>query len=132
MIREYKPEDLAAIERLHANPAYHMPNLDNPLMLIRRVLVDENDRPRMAAFGRLHVNALLFVDQSFGTPAERLEAIKLLQSDMIEHAAAMKLDIATTQMEGRFAERMQELGWVRGWGDLYYHDIPPHNSPRSL
>lgn len=127
-IREYRSEDLEAIEKLHANPAYKMPRLDHPWMVIRRVLVDESDRPRIAAFGRIHVNALLYVDHSYGSPAERFEAIKLLQADMIEQAGTMGLDIATTQMEGRFAERMSELGWIRGWGDLYYHEIQQNKS----
>lgn len=123
MIRVYQEEDLAAVERLHTNPAWKMPALDNPWMLIRRVVVDEHNRPRMAAFGRIHINALLFVDHEWKTPAERLAHLKELQEDMFTEARRLKLDIATTQAEGRFAERLEELGWIRGWGDLYYHGI---------
>lgn len=124
MIRTFTPEDLAAIERLHTNPAYKMPNLEHPLMLIRKVTVDDQDRPRMAAFGRLHINALLFVDHSWKTPAFRMRRLKELQAEMLEEARALKLDIATTQAEGRFAERLKdELGWLRGWGEIFYHDI---------
>lgn len=124
MIRTYQPEDLAAIKRLHTNPDYKMPRLDNPWMIVKKVVVDENDRPRMAAFGRIHINALLFVDHTWRTPEERLERLKELQAEMIEEARALKLDIATTQAEGRFAERLRdELGWLPGWGELFYHEI---------
>lgn len=123
-VREYTFSDLRSIEGLHSNPAYQMPNLEHPLMVIRKVMTDEEDRPRMAAFGRIHINALLFVDHSWKTPAERLEKLKELQLEMMDEARKMKLDIATTQTEGRFAKRlMDELGWIRGFGEIYYHDI---------
>lgn len=122
-IREYRTSDLEFIEALHGNPAYEMPHLDHPLMLVRQVLVDDNDVPRMAVFGRLHINAILFVDHSWRTPQERFEALKELQASALQEARMRGLDIATTQMEGRFAERMQDFGWVRGWGEIFYHEL---------
>jgi hypothetical protein len=47
----------------------------------------------------------------------------MLQAAAMDDARARGLDIATTQMEGRFAERMKEMGWIRGWGEIFYHDI---------
>jgi hypothetical protein len=120
MIREYRPEDLEAIEKLHGNPAYQMPQLDHPLMLVKKVMADENDEPRMAVFGRLFISALLFVDHTWLSPKERMNALLVLQSAALEEARARGLDIAATQMEGRFAERMQDLGWVKGWGELFF------------
>jgi hypothetical protein len=126
-IREYISVDLESIQKL-TSADYTVPQFDHPWMIIRRVLTDDDDRIVAAAFGRIHVNALLFVDHSWGDPAARLEAVKMIQEDMIERAADLGLDIATTQMEGRFAERMKELGWIRGWGDLYYHEIQNNKS----
>jgi len=120
MIREYRPEDLAAIEKLHGTPAYAMPQLDHPLMLVKKVMADENDEPRMAVFGRLFISALLFVDHTWLSPKERMNALLVLQSAAMEEARSRGLDIAATQMEGRFAERMQDLGWVKGWGELFF------------
>jgi hypothetical protein len=120
MIREYRPEDLEAIEKLHGNPAYQMPQLDHPLMLVKKVMADENDEPRMAVFGRLFISALLFVDHTWLSPKERMNALLVLQSAALEEARARGLDIAATQMEGRFAERMHDLGWVKGWGELFF------------
>ena len=123
MIREFRPEDLQAIEKLHGNPAYAMPQLDHPLMLVRKIMADEKDLARMAVFGRLFISALLFVDHSWLTPRERLAALDLLQSAAMDDARAKGFDLVATQMEGRFAERMQELGWVKGWGELFFRNI---------
>jgi len=123
VIREFKPSDLAAIEAMHGNPAYTMPQLDHPLMLVKKVMADEHDEPRMAVFGRLFISAVLFVDHTWLTPQERLEALTLLQSAASQDARLRGLDLMATQMEGRFAERMRDLGWTRGWGEMYYRDI---------
>ena len=122
-IREFSPKDLKDIEAMHGNPAYQMPDLEHPLMLVKKVMADEHDEARMAVFGRLHINALLFVDHSWLTPRERLDALTMLQAAAMDDARARGLDIATTQMEGRFAERMKEMGWIRGWGEIFYHEL---------
>lgn len=123
MIREYTSEDFEHIKRMNPNPAYEFPDLMHPLMLVRKCVIDEEGKPRLAAFGRLHINALLFVDHAWKTPADRLAALMELQTAMMDDARAKGLDIATTQVEGRFAERLAQLGWIRGFGDIYYHDI---------
>lgn len=124
MIRNYKPEDLAAIEAMvPGDVGYKMPQLEHPLMLVRKVLVDENDRPRMAVFGRLHVNALLFVDHGWRGPQERLEALKALQTAAMDEARDRGLDIATTQVDTRFGARLLEFGWIKGYGEIYFHDL---------
>lgn len=123
MIRPYRSEDLKAIEAMHGNPAYVMPQLEHDLMIVRRVMADDDDQPRMAVFGRLLIEAILFVDHTWLTPSERLIALQNLQEDAMAEARRRGLDIVTTQMEGRFAERMQQLGWIRGWGELYYRSL---------
>jgi hypothetical protein len=100
-----------------------MPQLDHPLMLVKKVMADEHDEPRMAVFGRLFISALIFVDHSWLTPRERLEALTLLQGAAMADARSRGLDIAATQMEGRFAARMEEMGWVKAWGEMYVRDI---------
>jgi hypothetical protein len=122
-IREFSPKDLKDIEAMHGNPAYQMPDLEHPLMLVKKVMADEHDEARMAVFGRLFISALIFVDHSWLTPRQRLDALTMLQAAAMDDARARGLDIAATQMEGRFAERMQEMGWVKAWGEMYLHDI---------
>ena len=123
IIRKFKPEDREKLEALADNPAYEMPQHEHPLMIVRTVVADGDDKPRMAIFGRLLIEAVLFVDHSWGTPAERLEALKTLQEHAMDEARSHGLDIVTTQMEGRFAERMHQLGWKRGWGEVYYREL---------
>lgn len=122
MIREYKPQDLAAIKRMHQGK-FELPDFEHPLVIVKKCVVDDRDVPRLAAFGRLHVDAMLFVDHAYRTPTERFEELKELHAAMFQEAGEKGLDVATAQMEGRFAERMKALGWIRGSGDLYYHDL---------
>lgn len=121
-IREFQPGDLESIKRLHTG-TFELPRIDDPLVLIKRCLVDDEDRVRMAAIGRLHVSAMLFVDGTWKTPAERFAAIRELQKEMDAAARLFGIDVATTQAEGRFAERLEALGWVRGWGEMFYREV---------
>jgi hypothetical protein len=126
MIREFKPSDLEQILRIHegAGRPFKFPNLTHPLMVVKKCTVDDEDQVRLACFGRLHVSALLFVDKLWKTPRERMEGILELQREMTKEAGEKYgLDIATTQMEGRFAERMKDFGWNRGHGEMYYREI---------
>jgi hypothetical protein len=119
-IREYKPEDLEAIKKMHGKD-YVMPSPDHPLMIVKKVMADEDDVARQAIFGRLFISALLYVDHEWKTPQERLDALICLQKEAMDAGRSAGLDIALTQMEGRFAQRMQQLGWVRGWGEVFLH-----------
>lgn len=124
MIRNYDPSDLEAIERmLPRNAPYIMPQLEHPLMLIRKVVIDENGQPRMAGFGRLHINALMYVDHTWLTPNERLQSVIALQEATFAEGRERGLDIVTTQVDERWGHRLKDLGWVKGWGELYYHAI---------
>ncbi|MBA0085987.1 MAG: hypothetical protein HRJ53_13395 [Acidobacteria bacterium Pan2503] len=123
-IREYKPKDLEAIVRMVPNNSgYKMPQIEHPLMLIKKVIVDDEDYPRMAGFGRLHINALMFVDHTWRTPPERLELVRRLQEATFDEGRERGLDIVTTQVERRWGKRLEELGWIKGWGEIYYHDL---------
>ena len=121
-IREYTPADLETIEKLH-NGGFELPDFSHPLVIARKVLVDDDERVRMAAFGRLHVNAMLFVDKTYKSPAERLEAVNELQKELLARGRALGLDITTTQAEGRFAERLEDMGWVKGFGQMFYRSM---------
>lgn len=121
-IRPYSSGDLAAIKRIH-NGKFELPDPSHGLMLVKKCLVDDDEQVRMAAFGRLHISAMLFVDPTWESPKIRLAMIKELQKDMDATAGAFGIDIATTQAEGRFAERLKDLGWTRGFGEMFYRSI---------
>jgi hypothetical protein len=118
---------LEQLKALHKTNGYkfELPNIDHPLVLVKKCLVDEMDSPRMVALGRLHINAMLFVDPFWGTPEGRLQAIAQLQDEMCKEAAEKGLDIATTQAEGRFAQRLSEppLKWTKGFGEMFFRNI---------
>lgn len=123
-IREYTAADLARVKQLAHGAAFELPDLRHPLVIVKSVLEDDDGAVRMAAFGRLHVSALLYVDPEYKTPEFRLAAIRELQKEMDGKASALGLDIATTQAEGRFAERLEkDLGWIRGFGQMFYREV---------
>lgn len=122
-IREYAPADLEVVKRLHNGQSFELPNLAHPLVIVKKCLVDDDEQVRMAAFGRLHINAMLVVDPTWKGPAERLEAIAELQKNMVAETARYGIDIATTQMDARFAERMEALGWKPGFGRMFFLEV---------
>jgi len=126
-IRDFAQSDLERLKKIHQSNGhkFELPNIDHPLVLVKKVIVDEMDSPRMVALGRLHINAMLFVDPYWGTPEGRLQAIAALQDEMMREAAEKGLDIATTQAEGRFAERLAEppLKWTKGFGEMFFREI---------
>jgi hypothetical protein len=122
-IREYTPADLEAVKRLHEGHDFQLPDLNHPLVIVKRVIVDDEERVRMAGFGRLHASVILAVDRTWSTPAGRLAAVTELQKDMMAQGSEVGLDIVTTQAEGRFAERLAEMGWTKGFGEMFYRSI---------
>ena len=126
MIRDLTTEDLQQIQRIHAAKGYDfaLPNLSTPTMILKKVVSDENNCARIAAFGDLHLNVLLLVDPTWGTPEDRLRGVMELQAEGFAEAGRMGLSIAMTQMDGRFADRMKAMGWIEAPGRLFYRGIP--------
>jgi hypothetical protein len=100
-----------------------MPNPDDPLVVIRECLIDDEDIVRMAAFGRLQANAYLLVDRTWKTPEERLEAIQVLEYAMVEKAKILGLDQATAQVDLRFGKRLEAMGWRKGMKTTFSKDF---------
>lgn len=118
-VREYAPTDLARIEELYkySKKDFELPDLDgDPSVVIKQCLVDKDGIVRLAAWGRAQLNAFLLMDRRWATPAERLEAIEILQFAMIEKTYAMGFDEVTAEASGRFAKRLLDLGWERAAG----------------
>jgi hypothetical protein len=124
MIRNFQETDLEVLRKLHSasGASWAIPDLDSPLVLVRKV-VDENGA-KMIGIGELHISALLWVDKQWRTPQERLNAMQELQHEMMLEAAKFGLDTATLQADGRFAERMSEMGWTEATGKMFYRRLP--------
>jgi len=124
-IRSYTNKDFDRIRQFHAEAKFgwEFPNPDDKRVLIKECLVDEDGTVRLAAFGRLQVNAFLLVDGTWRTPEERLEAIEILEFAMIEKAKILGLDQATAQVDPRFGQRLKMFGWDKSIGETWHKEF---------
>jgi len=124
-IREYGPSDFARIQRFvsEAKFGFEFPNPEDARVIIKKCLVDDDGIVRLAAFGRLQLNAYLLVDGAWTTPEERLEAIQILEFAMVEEAKIKGLDQATAQVAPRFGQRLKEFGWNKSIGETWHRNF---------
>jgi hypothetical protein len=122
-IREYSDADLARIKLLHSKHAFELPDPADARVVIRKCVVDEKGIVRLAAFGRAQLNAYLFIDDEWRTPEERLEAIEILETAMIEQARILGFDQTTAQVEPRFGQRLKNFGWGKSPGETWHKEF---------
>jgi len=125
-IRNYTDGDLAELKRLHTQQGfeYDFPDLSDPTFAVGRV-AEEDGRPRMAAFLKIHAEAFLLVDQNFGTPRDRWKMLLELHEAVRSDAKELGLQGVTcwippeltkkTSMgqDSAFVRRLRKLGWNR-------------------
>jgi hypothetical protein len=123
MIRDFQDKDLEVLRKLHrqSGAKFEIPNINSPLVIVRKVLDD--DGAKMICIGELHISAMMWVDKNWKTPQERLDAVKELQNEMMVEAAKFGIDTATTQADGRFAERLVEMNWTEAAGKMFYRSL---------
>jgi hypothetical protein len=124
-IRSYEKTDFDRIRSFHSEAKYgwEFPNPEDKLILVKECLLDEDGIVRMAAFGRLQVNAYLLVDGKWKTPAQRFEAIEILEFAMITEAKMYGLDQVTGQVDPRFGKRLKLLGWEKSVGETFHKEF---------
>lgn len=124
-IRAYTEKDLDRVTELHrrGRHAFDLPDPEDPHIVVKKCFVDEHGAVRLAAFGRVQVNAYLLIDGTWKSPQERLEAIEILEFAMIEQAREKGFDQVTAQVEPRFGRRLQQLGWQRSIGVTYCREF---------
>jgi hypothetical protein len=117
-VRDYKPEDKAELERIHAKAGidYKFPDLDHPLFFVRKVL-EVNDKVRGALVLKVCAETALLLGE--GKPQDRFLAMKLLQDSVLADAYSKGLDeIHASIPEIGFDKRLAQLGWEKdrpGW-----------------
>ena len=117
-VRAYTGADLEALRAMHAAQGfgYAFPDLGDPLFLVRSV-VEEEGRPRMAAFLRLTAEAYLLADPREGTPRRRWRWLLALHGAVRQEAAARGLADVQAFLPPRvaraFGRRLRSLGWRR-------------------
>ena len=96
--------------------AYALPDLDDPLFLVRSVVEDQG-RPRMAVLLRLTAEAYLLADPRDGTPRERWQWLLALHEATRRAATAHGLaDVQAflpPQVARAFGRRLEVFGWRR-------------------
>jgi len=115
-VRAYTEADLQALRAMHAAQGfgYGFPDLNDPLFLVRSV-VEEEGRPRMAAFLRLTAEAYLLADPAEGTPRQRWRWLLALHEAVRQEAASRGLSDVQAFLPPRvaraFGRRLAALGW---------------------
>lgn len=119
IVRQYRAEDLAALQRMHASQGfdYPLPDIDDPLFVTKVVLEDGDGKPVMAALGRLTCEAYLLADRGAGTPREKFQRLLILEREALADAESRGLADAHCWLPPgiarRFGQRLENLGWVR-------------------
>ena len=115
-VRAYTEGDLEAVRAMHAAQefGYAFPDLADPLFLVRSV-VEEDGRPRMAAFLRLTAEAYLLADPREGSPRQRWRWLLALHETVRQEVAARGLADVQAFLPPRvaraFGRRLASLGW---------------------
>jgi hypothetical protein len=118
-VRQYKPADLDALRRMHAQQKfdYEFPNIADPLFVSKLVIDDDSGRTVMASLARLTCETYLLLDPRAGTPRERYERLLALHGAGERDLLARGLEDAHAwlppQVARRFGRRLAVLGWIR-------------------
>ena len=118
LVRPYTDADLDALRAMHAAQgfAYALPDVNDPLFLVRTV-VEDDGRPRMAALLRLTAETYLLADPRDGAPRQRWQWLLALHEATRQAAAAHGLaDVQAflpPPVARAFGRRLAKLGWRR-------------------
>jgi len=127
-VRAYTEGDLEAERAMHAEQefGYALPHLADPLFLVRSV-VEEDGRPRMAAFLRLSAEAYLLADPREGSPRQRWRWLLALHEAVRQEAATRGLADVQAFLPPRvaraFGRRLAALGWRRDPWTCYTRQV---------
>lgn len=117
------PEQYRAARELHgkAGMDYKLPDLDSPLLIVKKAVTDETGKLLGFCVLRLTAECMLLLDPD-QRPEEKMEVMTALSPSVIGEAYAHGLDDVVSALpndvETRFAKRLRELGWNRdrdGW-----------------
>jgi hypothetical protein len=118
-IRDYRPDDFEAIKKIHERQGfdYTVPELNDPLFLVKKVLID-NGRVVAACALRLTAETFLFVQ---GSPVEKGRAMLELQPEILREAYEKGLSdiilVVPPPISEAFAPALLHMGWeaTRNW-----------------
>lgn len=117
------PEQYEQAIELHQKMGmdYQLPNLESPLLLVKKAVKDNSGNLLGFCVLRLTAECMLLVDPDL-RPDSKMEVMTALSPSVIEEAYAQGLDdlmaAIPEDVETRFQKRLKELGWDkdrRGW-----------------
>jgi len=120
VIRDFRPDDIPALKRIHAaqGHSYPFPDLTSPQFAGIMVAVDENDVPVQAIACRKTVEVYFFGDPTWKTPGWRLETFRRLH--LAAHDLMLRLGYTDAHcwvppaVEKAFGRRLQMIfGWKK-------------------
>jgi hypothetical protein len=119
VVKNYTTEHLAEIQRIHREaglPPECMPNLENPLFFVRKV-VDDNGKVALAGFLKMTAEAFVLVDHEHESPEWRWAALQKLTAVTLHEAAVKTIQDVTAwlppDVEKSFGSRLEALGFKR-------------------
>ena len=130
-IRDYLPEDEAALREMHGAQGfdYPFPDLSNQLFLTRLVLEDDDGRLLMAALGRVTCEVYLLAQPGEGTAQERWQRLLALHEATRRTLHVQGFEDATCwippRIERAFGRRLRRLGWMRDAWAAYSRKVIP-------
>ena len=113
MVRDFQPEDEAAVRELHAQMGlgYDLPNISSPLFLVKKVREDHG-RVVGALFLRLTAETFLLAE---GSPVAKGRSIEELQPEVLREAFEKGLDdivcVVPPELSESFSPALQRMGW---------------------
>lgn len=129
-IRWAEKSDAPAIEQMFRQQGYEysLPDIDSKNMVVRLVAVDDDNVPRVAAFGRRTIEAFILLDKNFATPQERYSTLLRLQNSAFEIGSRLGYEdvqaLIAAPIEKRFGRRLRnEFGWSRNSWVCYSREL---------
>ena len=107
---------------------YQLPDINSKNMVVRLVAVDDDNVPRVAAFGRRTIEAFILLDKNFATPQERYSTLLRLQNSAFEIGARLGYEdvqaLIAAPIERRFGRRLRnEFGWEKNLWACYSRSL---------
>jgi len=134
MIRDYRESDFEDVVRIHNESEinYRMPDLSEPLFLVKKVYEDEKGVIRAVVATRIECEFYLWLDRSkWGNPREKFEAIKELEKKVIYENWLQGIDCGVLYLPpgmDRWGRRLvEDLGWTKPRAGWYAFSKPLKN-----
>ena len=128
LLRDYSPSDFQAVKAIHESTQidYSFPDINSPLFLVTKVIVDESGIVRACGGAYIQVETYLWMDPGeWADSSDKLTAIDALDGAVLRDCYLRGVDEAVLYLPPgmeRFGERLVDMGWRPnrdGW--ICYH-----------